>query len=165
MSSNEKKSGTGIKPTNPAGLERDYEKLIGQSPESVQDLMTVTSSQPLFTQADVDASLHTLDRLLRSFCVNNNITLGDYITRFNAYAAECGMHTDRTSWDRNNLLAALRSGGITWKRFELTLTYVLGYRVDDIEFHLTKIDEGRPIKHALTDAIVKAVSNFISMQL
>jgi hypothetical protein len=63
------------------------------------------------------------------------------------------MTAEHTSYARNNLLTAIKSDGLTYKRFELMIVHVLGYRMDDMTLSLTKMSTGEQLVHRLSDSV------------
>ena len=93
---------------------------------------------PLFSDAEIYATSWPLDRVLRKFCVENNISEAYFAEKYKIYALqELGMHPTQASNNRSNLTKALKAGHITWKRLVEVISNVLGYVVEEIEFTIS----------------------------
>ena len=92
----------------------------------------------LFTDAEIYATSWPLDRMLRRFCVENNISEAYFAEKYKLYALqELGMHPTQASNNRSNLTKALKAGHITYKRFVEVVCNVLGYVVEEMEFKIS----------------------------
>ena len=93
---------------------------------------------PLFSDGEIYATSCHLDRMLRKFCVENNITEAYFAEKFKLYALqELGMDPAQASNNRSNLTKALKAGHITYKRFVEVICNVLGYVVEEIEYKIS----------------------------
>lgn len=86
----------------------------------------------VFTEADVETSATVWDRLIRLVFVKRRVTLQIYSALHYQYKVHAmGVDPSLVRDDRNNLLRALRRGGITAKVLERALC-ALGLTLDDI---------------------------------
>ncbi len=104
-----------------------------QKEDELEQLKTV--GPLLFSEAEIYATPHSLDKVLRKFCVENNITEAYFTEKFKIFALqELGMHPVRESNNRSNTIKSLKAGYITYKTFIKVMCMVLGYTIEEMTF-------------------------------
>ena len=100
--------------------------------------------QLIFTQEDVNNSISPLDHLLRSLFVKMGVTDAYFNARHRQYANDLQMDFQTATNAKNNLMKALRKGGITFSRFIEALVNVLHLVIRDIRWEV--VDEAGEVK-------------------
>lgn len=119
--------------------------------QEVQDLLKEPPSErrphyigrPLFEENSLKGkNLNICDKILRRWCIDHNITVEYFSEAYQIYARDILlMHPTKIPHQRTNLMKALKTGGITWKRFDMALFRVLGFRLEDVVFHMRRTEK------------------------
>ena len=101
------------------------------------DQLKVTGT-PLFTKEDIFATTGLWDRILRGLCVRDRITVEYFNERYKDYALNVVfMAEGKVNTEKNNLLKAIKRGGITTNRFMVAVCNVLGYEISKVDLIMT----------------------------
>lgn len=107
---------------------------------------------PLFTQKDIDDAIYPLDKILRQYCLDNNVTEEHFTEMYKNYAYNVlRMHETKVNNQKTNLLRTLRDGHITWKKL-LEFISVMGLRVMDLKLVILDLNNVQK-EYKLSDCV------------
>ena len=126
------------KDLGPAALLGEFKALAALHQPSAEpgELLLIRPGKPLFTKDDlIGRHLNAHDKILRVACIRNSITEEYFTECFNRYALEVLNEMPTKIYHQKlNLLRAIRSGGITTKRFNDALCSVLRGQINEVAY-------------------------------
>ena len=113
------------------------DELENEMREKSIDITNQSEGLSIFNKNQVMEVGNVLDRLLRLIFINNNIGL-DYLSEKNRLYAldKRGVLPSKVSNSRGNLLTAISTGNLTWKKFQEIIVGILEYNIN-VEVTLT----------------------------